>query len=143
MKILHSFVMLAAVLVSAGCASFRCTQTDSFIDDLGNVAHVEYGNLTRPYKFTMVSPANGATITGESTKFVRIELPDGEWIDCRYCQNPFSYGTMYATTDGKWRYFTTGLECAIYLQTPDKLDYLLVFKGTAFQDERSGAGSTK
>ena len=139
----RTLLFAGLLALSLGCTFFRCSQTDSFIDDFGNVLHVEYGNLSRPYRFKMVSPANGQVTEGESTKFVRVELPSGDWIECRYCQNDFPYGTMYETEDAKWRYFTTGLECAVYLQTEDRQDYLLVFKGTAFQDERSGAGSTK
>ena len=141
-KILAS-VLLLAVAALSGCSSFRCNQTESFIDDDGNVVHVEYGELSRSYTYRMVSPMNGYVTEGESSKFVRVELPSLEWIDCRICQNPFAYGTMYMTEDEKWRYFTMGLECAVYLQSEDKSDYLLVFKGTAFQDERSGLGSTR
>ena len=139
-KIVLTACLLAA---SAGCSTFRCSQTDSFIDDLGNVIHVEYGELSRAYGYIMVSPSNGKAVECESKKLVKVELPSGEWIEGRICQNGFPYGTMYMTKDEKWRYFTTGLECAVYLQDEDKTDYLLVFKGTAFQDERSGAGSTR
>ena len=141
--LLKAVLLQLPLAVLCGCASFHCNQTDSFIDDEGNVLHVEYGELSREYEYRMVSPANGAVTSGKSTRFVRVELPSLEWIDCRVCQCPFPYGTMYETSDAKWRYFTTGLECAVYLVNEDKSDYLLVFKGTAFQDERSGAGSTR
>ena len=142
-KILASVVLSLSAAAFSGCTSFRCNQTESFIDDDGNVVHVEYGELSRPYSYTMVSPMNGKTVECESRTLVKVELPSEEWIVCRICQNPFPNGTMYMTKNGKWRYYTMGLECAVYLEDEDKTDYLLVFKGTAFQDERSGLGSTR
>ena len=145
MRTVRTVALAFAFAALAGCNTFTCSQTDSFIDDQGNVLHVEYGELKKPYTYTMTSPSNGKTIDGTSTRLVRIELPapSREWIEARTCQCPFRYGTMYETVDRKWRYFTTGLESAVYLLAEDGKDYYLVFKGTAFQDERSGSGSTK
>lgn len=121
---------LAIAIALVGCASFRPTQQDAFIDGSGNVLQVQYGERTRPYTYTMVSPMNGHRIEGRDTKMVRLKKPDGEKLTGYICQNNSPKGTMYATKDGKWKYLTVGLASRLYLYFPDENDYLLVFEGS-------------
>ncbi len=123
----HAFLFAAALL--AGCASFRPFQKDAFVDDDGNVMVVEYGESSKPYAYTMVSPMNGAEVVCTDTKMVRVTLPSGERIVCRICQNNSPKGTMYETRDRKWKYLTVGLASRLYLRYPAEDDYMLVFEG--------------
>ena len=131
------------ILLLAGCASFRRTQRDMFIDDDGYLVHVEYGERSSPHRYKMVSPMNGRSIDCESKLMVRVQLPDEKWITCYFCQNDFTYGTMYSTDDGDWKYFTTGLECAVFRKDTRRNDYLIVYKGTACSDNGSKMGQTR
>ena len=76
---LHSvFLAVTAALLTAGCASFRKTQADAFIDGNGNILQVQYGVRTKPYTYKMVSPMNGKEFEGRDTKMVRLMTPAGE-----------------------------------------------------------------
>ena len=128
---LHSvFLAVTAALLTAGCASFRKTQADAFIDGNGNILQVQYGVRTKPYTYKMVSPMNGKEFEGRDTRMVRLMTPAGEKLTGYICQNDSPKGTMYATKDGKWKYLTVGLASRLYLWFPDEREYLLVFEGT-------------
>ena len=138
--ILSAFAAVAAAML-AGCASFRPAMEDSFIDGEGNILHVRYGERSRPYKFKIVSPMNGAELECEDTKMVRITLPAPNLsvIDGYICQNDSPKGTMYATRDMKWKYLTIGIRSRLYLINETRDDYLLVFDGELFQPRGGGA----
>ena len=135
---------LLSVLLTAGCSTFRATQMDAFIDEDGNVLQARYGELTKPYKYQIVSPVNGASLTCEDKRMVQVRLPDpnGSWIDCYVCQNDSPKGKMYATRDGKWKYWTIGIASRLYLQNETKDDYLLVFEGKFFTAGSGPKGQT-
>ncbi len=140
-KFVRSLVLAAfAVLSLTGCNSFRAVQEFSFYDDDGIVLQARYGALDKKYTYTLTSPINGATVEGSDNRLARIRLPEpnGSWIDCRICQNDFPIGTMYATKDGKWKYLTLGNRCRLYLQGPDKADYILVYEGRYLDSESVG-----
>ena len=139
-SILHFSFFLCLLLLAAGCTSFRPTQTDAFIDDDGNIMTVEYGNASKPYTYKMVSPMNGAEIECKDTKMVRVRLPSKETIMCRICQNTSPKGTMYSTSDSKWKYLTVGLACRLYLRYPAENDYLLVYEGNVCPSALEGGG---
>lgn len=124
-----SSVLLTLLLAGTGCVSFRPTQKDAFIDGDGNVMVVEYGMASKPYTYKMVSPMNGAEIECKDTKMVRVTLPSKEAIVCRICQNSAPKGTMYATSDSKWKFWTVGLMSRLYLWYPAEQDYMLVYEG--------------
>ena len=121
----------AAALACAGCATFRGTQKDAFIDDEGNILRVEYGVSSREYTYKLVSPMNGAEIDGHDVKMVRVLTPEPENDKLTFyiCQNPSPKGTMYETKDKKWKFLTVGIWCALYLWDPEEGQYLLVFEG--------------
>ena len=124
-----SLFLLLSALLTGGCASFRKTQTDAFVDGEGNAIVVEYGVSSKPYTYQIKSPMNGNTLDCQDTKMVRVRLPSGETIVCRVCQNDSPKGTMYMTDDRKWKYLTIGLASRVYLWYPEEKDYLLVFEG--------------
>ena len=107
MKPCTTLAALAALALAAGCASFRSTQKDAFVDDDGNILVVEYGSLSRSYAYKLVSPINGAEVECTDNRAVRVTLPDetgapnGETMTLRICQNDSPKGTTYATKDGK------------------------------------------
>lgn len=140
MKTLSAVLAAAACALLAGCASFRTAMEDSFIDGEGNILHVVYGERSRPYTYTIVSPMNGAELECKETKMVRITLPAPNLgvIDGYICQNDSPKGTMYATRDGKWKFLTIGIRCRLYLVNETKDDYLLVFDGELFADPNGG-----
>ncbi len=140
MKTLSAALAAAACALLAGCASFRTAMEDSFIDGEGNILHVVYGERSRPYTYTIVSPMNGAELECKETKMVRITLPAPNLgvIDGYICQNDSPKGTMYATRDGKWKFLTIGIRCRLYLVNETKDDYLLVFDGELFADPNGG-----
>ena len=121
----------AALFLLAGCAAFRSMQTDAFIDADGNVLVAEYGESSRPYKFKIRSPMNGAELECTDNKLVRLRLPEpsGERLTLRICQNDSPKGTMYSTKDAKWKLLTIGLACRLYLWYPQEKEYILVFEG--------------
>ena len=85
MKTLSAALAAAACALLAGCASFRTAMEDSFIDGEGNILHVVYGERSRPYTYTIVSPMNGAELECKETKMVRIPAAEayGEWDERR------------------------------------------------------------
>lgn len=138
MKHLKILVALIGLGLLAGCATFKETDVSSFVDDAGFLIRVRYGERSRPHTYEIVSPTNGKSLACESKMMVKIVLPNGEKATCYYAQNDFSYGTMYKSDDGHWKFFTTGLEAAIFEYIPEKNDYLLVFKGVAAGTPKEG-----
>ena len=120
-----------ALALAAGCRSYTVSQVDSFIDDDGNMLRVEYGSLKKPHKYFIVSPMNGNKVECESKLMVRVHLPEDECVPCYFGQNDFANGTMYTSEGGEWKYYTTGLECAVFHFESEKNDYLLVYEGLA------------
>lgn len=139
---MKTFRFLLPLLLVTGCATFRPTQADAFVDDDGNVIVVEYGERSKPYTYQIKSPMNGNTLDCQDTKMVRIRLPkpDEKVIVCRLCQNDSPKGTMYATTDGKWKFLTIGVASRVYLWYPKENDYLLVFEGNNNPDALGDSG---
>ena len=135
MKPCTTLAALAALALAAGCASFRSTQKDAFVDDDGNILVVEYGSLSRSYAYKLVSPINGAEVECTDNRAVRVTLPDetgapnGETMTLRICQNDSPKGTTYATKDGKWKYWTIGYMSRLYLWYPAEGEYIFVFGG--------------
>ncbi len=123
------FLILLTAALFTGCTTFRPAQKDAFIDDDGNILVVEYGEASKPYTYTMVSPMNGVEVECTDRKMVRLDLPDGKRLVCYICQNAFRQGTMYQTRDKKWKYLTIGLACRLFRYDPAKNDYLLVYEG--------------
>lgn len=142
MRLSAKLAGLASSVFIAGCSTFRSSMVDSFVDDLGNVMIVEYGEMSRPYTYKIVSPMNGVELECTDRKVVRVTLPEpnGSTLWFYICQNDSPKGTMYATRDGKWKFLTIGLMCRLYLQTEDRTDYLLVFGGTNTPSIIEGGG---
>ena len=122
---------IALSLGLVGCNTFTRSQLDAFIDDDAYIIKVEYGNCERPHKYKLVSPMNGKEIECQTTMMARVTLPDGRRFDGYYGQNEFAYGTMYTSANGKWKYFTTGLESSVFEYVPELDDYKLVYHGKA------------
>lgn len=131
MKLNIAFAALAAAALVAGCSTYRPQMKDAFVDNDGNVMVVEYGELSKPYKYKIVSPMNGVELECTDRKLLKITLPEpnGSTLAFYICQNDSPKGTMYATRDDKWKFITIGVQCRLYLQNEDKTDYLLVFEG--------------
>ena len=138
---------LLAAAALAGCSTFRPAQKDAFVDGDGNVMIAEYGSLSKPYTYMIVSPMNGVALECKDRRIVRVTLPSadgtptGERLTFRICQNDSPKGTMYETKDKKWKYLTIGLKTRLYLWSADDKDYLLVFEGTtapSILDEMEG-----
>ena len=131
MKLTTTLAAFAAAALAVGCSTFRSQMKDAFVDGEGNVLVVEYGELSKPYTYTIVSPMNGAELECSDRKLLKITLPEPncETLAFYICQNDSPKGTMYATRDGKWKFLTIGVQSRLYLQNEDKTDYLLVFDG--------------
>jgi hypothetical protein len=140
MKFLNILFVALAASMLPGCASFLLQQTDSFVDGDGNVITVEYGRRSRPYEYEIVSPINGFKLPCKDDKMVRIMLPDQKQITCRLCQNdsPRGQGTMYMTTDKRWKFLTVGLASWIFIRDEARRDYLLVFEGNLAPGLKTG-----
>ena len=62
-KLVASALILSAL---TGCNSFKVMQSNSFIDEDGNLIIVRYGQLAKPHKTQFVSPVNGKTLDMQS-----------------------------------------------------------------------------
>jgi hypothetical protein len=131
MKNTTAAVAALAAAILAGCSTFRPMMKDAFVDDDGLVVVVEYGEMSKPYKYKVVSPMNGVELECADRKLVKVTLPEpnGSTLSFYICQNESPKGTMYSTRDGKWRFLTIGVSCRIYLWSSQDNDYLLVFEG--------------
>ena len=142
MKHTMTFAVFAAAALVAGCATFKPTMKELFVDDKGNVMTVEYGDRSRKYEYEMVSPMNGVVVKSTATKMVRVTTPEpeNEVLDFYLCQNVSPKGTMYSTRNEKWKFLTIGTASQLYLWSPDENDYLLVFEGELFVVPQGGTG---
>ena len=125
---------LAAALLAAGCTSFEPTFANSFMDDEGNVVHVQNGRLSDDHVFKVVSPGNGKIVDYKSKEAVKLTLPGGERFVAYQTLNTIPIGNMYKTDDNGIIYVTNGLMCRIYALLEDGSDHLLVFEGNLTKD---------
>ena len=83
-KLVASALILFAL---TGCNSFKVMQSNSFIDEDGNLIIVRYGQLAKPHKTQFVSPVNGKTLDMQSKLAVKVTLPDGgNFTGCWICR---------------------------------------------------------
>ncbi len=133
-NILAAIAALSVLL--AGCNSFVAQQTSSFVDDVGNMITVRYGQLEKARKTEFISPVNGKTLDMSSRLAVDVILPDGGSFMGYQCLNMLRTGTMYKSSDGKWLYHANGTSCSVYLVNEKGDDYLLVFNGILSEGKR-------
>ena len=124
-----TIAILAATALAAGCHSYTIVQSNVFVDEDGNVVTVEYGRSESAYTSTFISPVTGKEMEFKSKLMVRAELPDGDTFTAWQCMNFLVRGTMYGTSNGKWKLLADGFSCAIYRQTEDETDYIEVYRG--------------
>lgn len=136
MKLMMTSALFAVLL--AGCNSFRVQQTNSFIDEDGNLISVKYGQLAKPHKTQFVSPVNGKTLDMQSKHAVKVTLPDGGSFTGYQCMNMLRTGTMYKSSNEKWLYHANGTSCSVYLINEQGDDYLLVFNGILSEGSEGG-----
>ena len=118
-----------AALSLQGCNSFMPVFHNSFIDDDGNIIHVESGRLEKDHVTKVVSPGNGKLVDYHTREAVRVTLPDGRRFLAYQTLNTFPVGTMFKTDDDELVYVTNGLACRVYAMLTDGSDHLLVFEG--------------
>jgi hypothetical protein len=130
--------LVALFAAFAGCNSFKVMQTNSFIDEYGNVITVRYGQLMKEHKTQFVSPVNGKTLDMSSKLAVKVILPDGESFTGYQCMNMHRSGTMYKSSDSKWLFHANGIASSIYLINEQGNDYILVFDGVLSEGSEGG-----
>lgn len=135
MRILAFAALMTAL---AGCNSFKVMQTNSFIDEDGNLITVKYGQLAKDHKTQFVSPVNGKTLDMSSKLAVDVTLPDGGTFMGYQCMNMLRTGTMYKSSNAKWLFHANGTSCSVYLINEQGDDYLLVFNGILSEGSEGG-----
>jgi len=126
--LLRRFAVLASLGALAGCNSYRIVQTNSFANDDGMIARVEYGMAEKDHVNTFTSPANGREFEFKSKLVVDVALPDwpegvrfpgeappydGESFTAWQCMNFGAGGTMYKSDDGEWLFLASGFTCRV------------------------------
>jgi hypothetical protein len=121
------FPILAMFL--AGCATwtFEPQRTARFVDEENNFVTVDYGMDEKAHETVFTTPM-GVRLPFKSKLKVRVELPDGERFVAY--QNMAVQGNLYVTKNGEWKYFESGLGCAIAKLAEDENGYNLVYQGT-------------
>lgn len=135
MRILAFAALMTAL---AGCNSFKVMQTNSFIDEDGNLITVKYGQLAKDHKTQFVSPVNGKTLDMSSKLAVDVTLPDGGTFMGYQCMNMLRTGTMYKSSNEKWLFHANGTSCSVYLRDESINDYRLVFNGILSEGSEGG-----
>ena len=139
MKTKKILLPLLALALAAGCNSMRVTQTNSFVNEVGDLITVEYGVLEKDHVSTFLSPYSKKEQEFKSKLAVNVTLPSGETVRAYQCMNLMKSGTLYKTENSKWLYHANGTSCRVYLINEDGSDYYDVFSGILSEGpKRSG-----
>jgi hypothetical protein len=121
------FPILAMFL--AGCATwtFEPQRTARFVDEENNFITVDYGMDEKAHE-TVFTTDHGVRLPFKSKLKVRVELPDGTRFVAH--QNMAIQGNLYVSKDGEWKFFESGMGCAVAKIAEDENGYVLVYRGT-------------
>ena len=133
------FSTAAAVLLAAGCNSYRVMQTNVFSDEDGRIVSVDYVRAEKDHVNTFLSPVTGKEMEFRSKLLVNVSLYDGETFTAWQCMNFMSNGTMYRTDDEEYMFLAGGFSSIIY-RRDDEGRYAEIYRGVLC-DSPEGTGA--
>jgi hypothetical protein len=125
---LKFFPIAAAIMLAAGCNSYRIVQTNVFSDEDGRIVSVDYARAEKDHVNTFVSPITGKEMEFKSKLLVKAVLFDGESFKAWQCMNFMRNGTMYKTDNEEYMFLAGGFSCVVYKREEDGR-YLEIYRG--------------
>jgi hypothetical protein len=132
--------VLSAVLLAAGCSSYRIVQTNIFSDEDGRVVSVDYGRGEEEHVNVFTSPVTGREMEFKSRLLVKVELFDGRRFMAWRCMNFSRAGTMYKSDNEKFMFLAGGFSCIVYERDGDGR-YAEIYRGVICDTPESEDGA--
>lgn len=134
---------ISALLLFAGCNSYRVVQTNIFSDEDGRIVSVDYARAEKDHVNTFVSPVTGKEMEFRSKLLVKAVLFDGESFKAWQCMNFMRNGTMYKTDNDEYMFLAGGFSCTVYRRGDDGR-YAEIYRGVICDSpEDAGRGEDK
>jgi hypothetical protein len=130
--------IVAALMLAAGCNSYRIVQTNVFSDEDGRIVSVDYARAEKDHVNTFVSPVTNREMEFRSKLLVKVVLPDGDGFTAWQCMNFARNGTMYKTDNGKYMFLAGGFSCIVYSRTGEG-DWAETYRGVLCESPEAAA----